>query len=515
MSNRSALTLLCALLIVKSIFVIWFIVSGPLGLGPDESQYWTWSQQLDWGYYSKPPGVAWQIWLGTKLFGNTVLGVRFGAVLIGFFLSLSIYFLARACKLLPLTSFAAAIAFALTPLGMASSFLSITDGGLVLFWATVLALYCKNIDQPRQSYIFVALAILAGALFKWPIYLLWPLIIAWQLYQRKPLRSSLWIGIIISLFGLLPSVIWNSKHDWPTFRHVFATIHNPSLEEGTTDLIRGNFWEFIGAQAILLSPILFILLFFAAYALFKNWFRLESSLKFCGASSLVILIFYALQAIFKKMQGNWCDFVYPGIIVLIAWYCFEYAPKAKKWFWSGLVLSLILITALLSVPILQANNIVFFRKIAFKSNPFKHNLGWKELHGALEKAGYDPSNHFLFSDRYQTASILSFYGPEQHRAYFLNLQGIRKNQFSYWKGMEEEQVEKTGFFVSIDNGVQSDFDEKKEVNQEIQRLNPLFEHVAYIGSFPLFYSYNIPVKYARIYRCSGYNGKLPVTKDLY
>jgi 4-amino-4-deoxy-L-arabinose transferase-like glycosyltransferase len=49
---------------------------------PDEAQYWTWSLFPDIGYYSKPPGIAWQIAAGTVLFGHTALGVRFLALLL-------------------------------------------------------------------------------------------------------------------------------------------------------------------------------------------------------------------------------------------------------------------------------------------------------------------------------------------------------------------------------------------------------------------------------------------------
>ena len=37
----------------------------------DEAQYWTWSQNLDFGYYSKPPMLPWVIGIFTILFGNS------------------------------------------------------------------------------------------------------------------------------------------------------------------------------------------------------------------------------------------------------------------------------------------------------------------------------------------------------------------------------------------------------------------------------------------------------------
>ena len=58
------------------------ILLTPLNLGPDEAQYWRWGQTFEWGYYSKPPLVAWLIRLSTEIFGDTAFGVRFFAPLI-------------------------------------------------------------------------------------------------------------------------------------------------------------------------------------------------------------------------------------------------------------------------------------------------------------------------------------------------------------------------------------------------------------------------------------------------
>src|SRR5262245_21833987 len=51
----------------------------PLELYPDEAQYWLWSRTLDFGYYSKPPMVAWAIWATTALGGDAEPWVRLSA----------------------------------------------------------------------------------------------------------------------------------------------------------------------------------------------------------------------------------------------------------------------------------------------------------------------------------------------------------------------------------------------------------------------------------------------------
>ena len=48
----------------------------------DEAQYWTWAQNLDWGYFSKPPVIAWLIAASTALFGDGILAVKLSAILL-------------------------------------------------------------------------------------------------------------------------------------------------------------------------------------------------------------------------------------------------------------------------------------------------------------------------------------------------------------------------------------------------------------------------------------------------
>ncbi|MEL7481153.1 MAG: glycosyltransferase family 39 protein, partial [Pseudomonadota bacterium] len=50
-----------------------------LGLGPDEAQYWRWAQSLDWGYFSKPPLIAWLIAGATSMFGDAEWAIRLPA----------------------------------------------------------------------------------------------------------------------------------------------------------------------------------------------------------------------------------------------------------------------------------------------------------------------------------------------------------------------------------------------------------------------------------------------------
>src|SRR6478752_1063709 len=53
----------------------------PLELYPDEAQYWLWSRTLAFGYWSKPPMIAWAIRAATSVGGDLEPWVRLPAAL--------------------------------------------------------------------------------------------------------------------------------------------------------------------------------------------------------------------------------------------------------------------------------------------------------------------------------------------------------------------------------------------------------------------------------------------------
>lgn len=74
-----------ALLACLALIALWRLLAawhGNIELYADEAQYWTWALQPDWGYFSKPPMVAWAIGLGQALFGDSEIGVRAISLLI-------------------------------------------------------------------------------------------------------------------------------------------------------------------------------------------------------------------------------------------------------------------------------------------------------------------------------------------------------------------------------------------------------------------------------------------------
>lgn len=48
---------------------VWLLFVSPFDLGGDEAQYWSWSRDFAFGYFSKPPMIGWVIGLTTAVCG--------------------------------------------------------------------------------------------------------------------------------------------------------------------------------------------------------------------------------------------------------------------------------------------------------------------------------------------------------------------------------------------------------------------------------------------------------------
>ncbi len=80
--DRRGLLPLLAIIALLTAWRALAIAASGLDLYVDEAQYWTWSQALAWGYFSKPPMIAAVIAATTSVCGDGELCVKSGALLL-------------------------------------------------------------------------------------------------------------------------------------------------------------------------------------------------------------------------------------------------------------------------------------------------------------------------------------------------------------------------------------------------------------------------------------------------
>ena len=70
-TNKNFIIISTPVVLLTLVFItlirIYSLFVSPIELSVDEAQYWHWSQNLDFVYFTKPPFIAWTIGLSTKL----------------------------------------------------------------------------------------------------------------------------------------------------------------------------------------------------------------------------------------------------------------------------------------------------------------------------------------------------------------------------------------------------------------------------------------------------------------
>ncbi|MCX8506200.1 MAG: glycosyltransferase family 39 protein, partial [Alphaproteobacteria bacterium] len=243
----------------------------------DEAQYWAWGQDLDWGYFSKPPLIAWLIRLSTEILGNTEFGVRFFAPVLHFITQILIFVVARR-QYGAATGLAASLIYGVMPGVAVSGMVMSTDAPLIMFWA--LSLYfLQNVfasqDRAKSdkrawpknriiSVVGLGLALAFGMLSKYFMaVILLPIALTLVIMAvNKTNRQKIWriagdIGIALVLAAMLfaPNIWWNYQHAWVSVHHTGA---NAGVINGFLHVDSAG--EFLLSQLAVFGPVAFLLL---------------------------------------------------------------------------------------------------------------------------------------------------------------------------------------------------------------------------------------------------------------
>lgn len=232
---------------------VWFIPHSGMTLFYDEAQYWDWSREPAWGYYSKPPLVAWLIGASTAVFGDGVLGVR---LLIMLLYPLTALLVGRlAADLRPGSGPVAALIFISLPISGLLGLFATTDAPLLLTWALAAwALWRAQTTDRLRWWALLGVAAGLGLLAKYTAaaFALTALIAVWAVPgpRRGLLRPGPWLAATIALALIAPNLWWNAQMGFPTLQHT-ADITTRSSRGGGL----GAALTFIAGQAAILGPV--------------------------------------------------------------------------------------------------------------------------------------------------------------------------------------------------------------------------------------------------------------------
>lgn len=373
----------------------------PVGLYPDEAQYWFWAQHLALGYYSKPPLVAWVIALTTGVLGNSEFGVRAAAPLLHAGTALLIY--AIGARLYDRrTGFWSALGYASLPGTSLSSFIISTDAVLLPCWAAALYGFIRARETGGgRWWILVGIAGGLGLLAKYAMayWLISAAIYCGAVRDERRHLPRLLAATGLALLLCLPNLWWNWDNGFVSFLHlkdnadIAGSIFHPLA------LAR-----FFLSQFGVFGPVFFALLI--ALTVSRGDFA-DRRAQLLGVFTFPTLIFMLVVSLLSRAQPNWAAPIYVSATVLVvAW------ALARRW--RALLVAAIVLNLAIAVAVFGAADTAEALGIALpaKDYPLHRLRGWHRLGSAVGAAlAAHPGLTLLGDDREVLAALIYYVHP--------------------------------------------------------------------------------------------------------
>ena len=367
----------------------------PLEVQGDEAQYWYWSTYFDWGYYSKPPLVAWIIGLFTSIFGNSIFILKLPSLLAHFLTSLVLFNLSKVFNRNTEESLWLSITYLLFFAVSLSSNIISTDPFLLLFWSSSLLFFkiCLN-KKTFKNIILTSIFVALGFYAKYAMiyFFLCSIILILFTDNKKELIKSI---LIISFFVLIlisPHLYWLYSTNWVTFIHTGDNFNwNASLYNFE------QLFNFIVSQFFISTPII-LFIFIKQFAKTKKFIQ---SYSFEISYSLPILVLITAQSFISRANANWSSVAFIGVSMIAVNILYK---NYKKIFLLNTAIGLVVLI-LVSIFIINPPNI----------SPFNKLQGMKDA--AKEIQFLDESlntDYIVFDDRMNIAKFL-YYLPSKNK----------------------------------------------------------------------------------------------------
>jgi 4-amino-4-deoxy-L-arabinose transferase-like glycosyltransferase len=297
-------------------------VGGLTHLTEDEAYYRLWSFAPAFGYFDHPPMIAWWIWLGRQVAGDTALGVRLLPILASAAASFLVFDMARLAGAARDVAGRAGIWFNAALLVLAGGFLAVPDAAASLFWA--LTLWCALRAKSASAWwLSAGLAAGLACLSKYSALFIGPGMFLWLVASpegRRTLKTpGPWLALVVAAAVFAANVAWNASHGWLTFAKQFGRIAPHAF--APRYLV-----EFLLGQALLLNPLL------AAFMVRALARRRPGGLDLAPfvLVSAPFAAYLVIHSLHDRVQAHWPAPLYPAAAILAA-SAADAWPRLARW----------------------------------------------------------------------------------------------------------------------------------------------------------------------------------------
>ena len=451
------------------------LVAGRYGIFRDELYYLACSEHLDWGYVDQPPLIALIAWFARRVFGNSLLGLRFLPALAGAAL---VWLTGKLTREMGGGRFAqgfAALAVLASPIFLLFHHWLTMNAFEPLIWVGAALCVVRAINTGRATYwLWFGVIIGVGMQTKYSVVFFAFAVVAGLILtkHRSFLRSKwIWLGAIAALLIFLPNLAWLIKHDFP-----FLELMN-NIRHSGRDVARGPL-AFVADQAMIMNPILFPLwiaglawMFFgtnsepgavatgslrikrARYVINQNLYAI-----FAWAYLVMLITFIVLKA-----KNYYLAPVYP-ILFAAGSIAFERLTRRitepsntgtagvsparllhwLRWTYSVIIILSGLLLAPLTIPVLSPEAYIRYQRALGFEPPkaenqntgplpqhFADEFGWEDMAREVAKVYHslpaeERTQTAIFANSYGQAGAIDFFGPKY------GLPKAISNHQNYW-----------------------------------------------------------------------------------
>ncbi len=300
-----------AIILIAAMTAMRIVYACLIDLRTDEAYYWTWSKEYVLSFLDHPPMIAWFIRLGTAMFGDTNLGVRFAGILAMLVTQLLLADMVRRVThdvraiVIAILMPEAALYYGLLMAKVAP------DTALIPF-AVAMAWALIRLNESKDPRWWLAAGGFAGLalLSKFTAVMLLPAVVAFMLvpdWRRRWLLSPYpWCAALIAVVVFLPVLIWNAEHDWASFKFQFVRA------AATHEISGRTIADYVGLQFGLVGFVLLpVVLSGLTLTARRGYLAREPVAILLSTSVLVPFLYFFWKSLSLRVGDTWPMFMWP------------------------------------------------------------------------------------------------------------------------------------------------------------------------------------------------------------
>lgn len=404
-TRRAFAFLLAALLVVTA-----YRLAARAAVAPelhfDEAQYFAWSLEPAFGYFSKPPLVAWAIAAARSVCGEAESCLRAPSVVAFAVAVLAVFALGR--RLFDArTGLTAALLLLLAPITSLLTWFVTTDSLLIAAWVVALYAFVRALEAGALRWWLAAGAAAGlGLLSKYTMGIFAVSAAGYLLtsptHRRALATPGPWLGAAVAAALFAPNVVWNVAHD-------FATVgHTAEISQlGVASASAARALRFLAEQFAVFGPLAFFAFVLGLVAVRRGDWR-DALLAWFALPFLAII---SAQALAARAHANWAAPVYVAAALIAARWLL--ARPTARWLTAALAVNTALMLALYHYrPIVAALGVTLPARV----DPLRQLEGWADLGRAVRDALEQQDARLLVEDRRLMSWMIYYGGPRAREA---------------------------------------------------------------------------------------------------